>query len=143
MNPRYEKVNFCIRVQLIKGKDENYYREKLRQDITEFLAPWAIGEYSKLAFGQCVYRSDIIRLLETTDYVDFITDLKMTKENAIPVTENVRICPDTPRSILVAGDVAVQIDDRECEAWKPYEKCNGETIDTCGNKPEAVIDFCK
>ncbi|MEP7251938.1 MAG: hypothetical protein ABI683_06140, partial [Ginsengibacter sp.] len=53
MNPRYEKINFCLRVKLLPGKDESYYREKLKQDIQELLAPWAVGKYDKLTFGQC------------------------------------------------------------------------------------------
>ena len=143
MNPRYEKVNFCIRVQLVSGKDENYYREKLRQDITEFLAPWAVGHYDKLTFGQCVYRSDIIRLLENTDYVDYISDLKMGPAQEMPDVKHVRICPDTPRSILIAGDIDVCIEEPGCEKWNQYEKCPDEIITNCNIKPEPIVDYCK
>jgi hypothetical protein len=135
MNPRYEKVSFCIRVQLVKGKDENYYREKLRQDIREFLAPWAVGIYDKLTFGQCVYRSEIIRLLETRDYIDFITELKMDKEPGSFNKEHVKICPDTPRSILIAGDIDVCIENPTCESWSQDDKC--KTV------PESILNYCK
>ena len=141
MNPRYEKVNFCIRVQLVKGKDENYYSEKLRKDIAEFLAPWAVGVYDKLTFGQCVYRSDIVGFLEKTDYVDFITDLRMGKD--IPAKDPARICPDTPRSILIAGDIDVCIEGPGCETWKPYSPCEGEIIERCDIKPEIIMNYCK
>ncbi len=116
MNPRYEKINFCIRVQLVKGKDENYFKEKLKQDIRELLAPWAVGKYDKLTFGQCIYRSDIIRLLETSDYVDFISDFRMGKAKGIdsPDANKTKVCPDTPRSILIAGDIEVCIDKPDC-----------------------------
>ena len=80
MNPRYEKIDFCLKIRLLKGKDENYYKEQVKEDIRKFLAPWAVGDYYKLTFGQCVYRSDIIQFLETRDYMDFISELKMGKE---------------------------------------------------------------
>ncbi len=51
MNPRYEKMNICLKVKLVLGYDESYYKEKIIQDLRVFLAPWAIGEYSKLTFG--------------------------------------------------------------------------------------------
>ncbi|MBS1596993.1 MAG: hypothetical protein JST75_02125 [Bacteroidetes bacterium] len=146
MNPRYEKINFCLRVQLIKGKDENYFKEKLKQDIREFLAPWAVGLYDKLTFGQCIYRSDIIRLLETSDYVDFITDFRMAKENQSPSADAVKICPDTPRSILIAGDIEVCIEKPGCETWSTdYKKCGEQdsVVAPCDTKPALITDYCK
>lgn len=144
INPRYEKINFCIRVQLLKGKDQNYYREKLKQDIREFLAPWAIGVYDKLTFGQCVFRSDIIRLLETSDYVDFITDFRMGKEGDAPDVQHTKVCPHTPRSILIAGDIEVCIDEASCEHWGPYQQCEEEgPVAPCAAAPEKIIELCK
>lgn len=143
-NPIYEKVNFCIRVQLIKGKDENYYKEKLKEDLRHFLAPWAVGIFSKLSFGECVYRSEIIRFLETTRYVDFITDLRMGKDGELPGPNIHRVCPDTPRSILIAGDIEVCIEKPECIDWNDeFEGCEGKKIGECDNKSELFIDYCK
>ena len=145
MNPRYEKINFCLKIRLLKGKDENYYKEKVKEDIRIFLAPWAIGDYYKLTFGQCVYRSDIIQFLETRDYMDFISDLRMGKENMTPNDDLPGICPDTPRSILIAGDIEVCIDKPDCESWGEYYPCVGEKykIDKCDTKPEKISDYCK
>ncbi len=134
MNPRYEKVKFCIKVQLVIGKDEIYYKEKLAQDIREFMAPWAIGEFHRLYFGQCVNRSDVIQYLETRDYVDFIIELRMGHErDAAPSRDVYSICPHTPRSILIAGEVDVCI---------PEQKCITKN-DTCPNPPYKLIDYCK
>ncbi|HEV8084462.1 MAG TPA: hypothetical protein VGP55_14745 [Chitinophagaceae bacterium] len=142
MNPRYEKINFCLRVKLLEGKDENYYREKLKQDLKELLAPWAVGKYDKLTFGQCVYRSDIIRFLENTDYVDFINDFRMGKENQIPVDTSSKICPDTPRSIMIAGDIEIYIDQPDCEDWKICRDPNQNKIDCCTTPLIPVVDYC-
>lgn len=150
MNPRYEKINFCLKIKLHNGRDQNYYKEKLTQDLREFLAPWAIGEYDKLNFGQCVNRSDIIRFLEGRDYVDFIIELAMGHEydrkktgdpGVLPgdvgdpkvFPDLVEICPKTARSILIAGDIDVCIKQNECEDWGEGD---------CSNEKLKLIDYC-
>jgi hypothetical protein len=143
MNPRYEKVHFCIRVQLYPGKDENYYKEKLKQDLREFLAPWAVGKYDKLTFGECVYRSGIIQFLERNNYVDFVTDLRMWKETMPGNKEVSSICPDTARSILIAGDIEVCIEEIKCEKPGPYTGCQDVVIDKCNNPAIPVMEYCK
>ncbi len=141
MNPRYEKINFCLRIKLMPDKDENYYREKLKQDLKEFLAPWAIGEYDKLTFGQCIYRSDIIRFLETRDYVDFINDFRMGKKTEAPADISA-LCPDTPRSILIAGEIEVCIESSNCAEWQECYDGN-EKIDCCKTELIPVADYCE
>ena len=135
MNPRYEKVNICIRVKLLPDKDEGYYKEKLNLDIRTFLAPWAIGEFEKLSFGQPVYRSDIIKFLETRDYIDYIIELHMAHDELKVPTLSISgklevVQPITARSVLIAGSVDICIDDPGCESWC---KCRGE--DCCDHKP--------
>jgi hypothetical protein len=62
------------------------------------------GIYDKFSFGQCVYRSDIIRFLETRDYLDHILELRMKHEYdpGIPVDRQ-RVCPARPGRYLLAG----------------------------------------
>jgi hypothetical protein len=143
MNPRYEKINFCLKVNLLPGKDENYYKEQLKEDLKELLAPWAVGKYDKLTFGECVYRSDIIRFLENTDYVDFITDFAMSKATNSPDSSLSKICPDTPRSILIAGDIEVCINKPGCDDWKMcYENDGQVKTDCCTTEKIPVADYC-
>jgi len=147
MNPRYEKIDFCLKVKLIKGKDENYYKQKLKEDIREFLAPWSIGEYSKLSFGQCVNRSDMLRFVEGLDYVDYIIELKMRHESdktfSLVLQE---VCPHTPRSILLAGEIDVCIKQDECDQWgECYERINERMVEVkcCSEEPKQLHDFCR
>jgi hypothetical protein len=135
MNPRYEKVNCCIQVKLYPGKDKGYYKDKLAADLREYLAPWAVGVYDKLSFGQCIYRSDIVYFLETRDYVDYVQDLRLWHEGATTDTAVTNVCPITPRSILIAGDVEVNIPDDEDENW--------DREFTCGNQPTPVMQYCE
>ncbi len=135
MNPRYEKVNICIRVKLLPDKDEVYYKEQLSVDIRTFLAPWAIGDYEKLSFGQPVSQSDMVHFIESLDYIDYIIDLKMAHE-----MDNIRkknIKPVTARSILIGGTIDICIDHPGCESWcgcaDPAEK--GITSGCCDHPP--------
>lgn len=135
VNPRYEKIHICVQVRLIKGKDESFFREKLIIDILSFLEPWSIGQFDKLTFGQCVYKADIIQFIENLDYIDFISDIKMSRDGENITTDVSRLCPETPRSILTAGNIEVNIDEPDCVDW--------ETRDKCSNKPEIIINYCK
>jgi hypothetical protein len=148
MNPRYEKVHFCLKVKLVVGKDENYYKEKMKQDLREFLAPWSVGQYDKLSFGQCVGRSEVIQFLETRDYVDYISELLMRHEAANwPDKTNEEevvkpICPKTPRSILIAGDIDICIPDNDCAAWDKCYDAQGREVICCENKKIPIAEYC-
>ena len=137
MNPRYEKVNFCLKVKLYHGKDEVFYKEKLQQDLRNFLAPWAIGEYDKLTFGQSINRSDIVGFLETRDYIDYLLELKMAHEfsGTAPSDTDPEIVPHTPRSILIAGEIDVCIKQNECDDWDKENKCE--------HNAQSIVDYCK
>lgn len=146
MNPRYEKINFCLKVKLLPGKDEHYYKEKLKQDLRELLAPWAVGKYDKLTFGQCVNRSDVIRLLEFGGYVDYILELSMEHaEDALNTgpseesKEAIFVCPKTPRSILIAGEIDVCIPVQACEAWNTKDRCDNPVTPVADYCPEIII----
>lgn len=134
MNPRYEQVDFCITVKLYAGKDENYYKEKLRQDLREFMAPWAVGVYDKLTFGQCLSDSDVVQFLEKLDYMDYIIDLKIQHgSSTTPISDAVEteVCPLTPRSILIAGNIDITILQEDQESWgntKEYIPCANNTL---------------
>src|SRR5690606_38907009 len=103
------------------------------QDLREFLAPWAVGDYDKLTFGQCIYRSEIVKFMETLDYVDYLLELKMQHQEKNELSDPV--CPATPRSILIAGDIEVCIKQNDCEDWDVAQACKHERI--------LVMDYCK
>lgn len=135
-NPRYEKVDFCITVRFSLGVDPTFYKEQLMRDLREFMAPWAVGKYDKFSFGQCVYRADVLQLLEAMDYIDFIKDLRMSHEKYGPPDEQAEVCPLSPRSILIAGNIDLKIDNPDCDDWcseLPHR-------DEC--KPEVLVDYC-
>jgi len=141
MNPRYEAVTICITIKLVPGKDENYYREKLKEDIRGFMAPWSKGDQEALLFAQSLDRSDLVRFLESLDYVDYVIELKMAHEQSGIPSEVAEVCPLTPRSILVAGEIDVCIRQQDCEKWDEDYPCKNPPIpvkDYCP-KPEPII----
>lgn len=145
MNPRYEKIHLCLRVKLVAGKDEVYYKQKLQDDVRRFLAPWTVGtEYLfKLAFGACVNRSTIVGFIESLDYIDFIAEMKMRHESQDVYKKDSgdlsEICPVTPRSILIGGDIEVCIIEQCREEW---EKCTEPDRAGCCDTLEAVTELC-
>ena len=136
-NARYEPVEFCLQLVLVKGLDEEFFQQQVKKDLTQWLAPWLTGEMARFEFGQPLYRSDIIRFLEGLYYIDYLLDLEMTHEgDAMPPAPADVLEPWTPRSILVAGDITVNIPDPLPDPGKP-------PIPDCPNLPIPVADPCR
>ncbi len=50
-------------------------------------------------------------------------------------TDQLEVCPVTPRSILIAGDIDVCIQQQDCETWQPQGACS--------NQPMMINTICK
>ncbi|MCD2257712.1 baseplate J/gp47 family protein [Psychroserpens luteolus] len=111
MNPRFEYVDVTISVRLHRGKSDDFYKQKLKDDIHLFLAPWSLGDSEKLAFGQAVLFSDIVGFVEQLEYVDFISELDLV--GPCGQTGSI-IKPLTARSVLTGGTLCVDTDKEEC-----------------------------
>ena len=135
VNPRYEKINLCLSVILKRGYDKIFYKDQLKEDLREFLAPWAVGNFDKLRFGECINKSNVVQFLETREYVDYITKMEMQNDyyGSGPSENLAQICPHTPRSILLAGEIRVCIEEEDPDSFDAAD---------CNNiKP--VLDYCK
>jgi hypothetical protein len=128
MNPRYETINFCIEVRLLQGYDKNFYQQQLATDLSQFLAPWAVGQYGKLTFGQPVYRSDVVGFIEGLYYIDYIIRFQMLYEDetTLPLHPHLVIYGKTPRSILIGGDIEVDAHMPKCPKWGDKDPCKLE-----------------
>lgn len=111
MNPRYEPIDVRIEVRLYRGKSVNFYAKKLKEEISQFLAPWFLGDSEKLAFGQEVLFSDLVGFVEQRDYVDFILDIALKGKCG---QNGSVIRPLTARSILTGGKICVEINEEKC-----------------------------
>ena len=117
MNPRYEGVDVQVRVRFREGYDQVYYRDQLQTDLVGFLAPWSLGDAEKLRFGQPMYRSDLLKFVETLYYVDYVTHLEFWHEEDKDASTTLYtiIEPRTARSILAPGNILVcEPEEQQC-----------------------------
>jgi hypothetical protein len=109
-NPRYEPIDMCLKVSLRPNMNPIYYQTQLQEDIRGFMAPWLQGDTDSFQFGQPLYSSDLVRFIENLSYIDSVHQLEMCHQGNDMETRPDRIDPMTPRSILVAGKIVVNID---------------------------------
>lgn len=114
MNPRYEKVHVKVNMQLMHGRDKNYYQSQLQTDIRHFLAPWHLGNSDKLSFGQHLTYSDVLGFIEGLEYIDHVSDLQFFDWRCQP-SKSEYIAPLTARSILSPGEIEIEHAEKNCE----------------------------
>lgn len=112
INPDYEEVKIEIKAKFHKGLDNNTYKAKLNEDIIRYLSPWAFSDSRQITFAAVFYRSGLIHFIEKLEYVDFIRDVKIFKQNELMSTN---CMPSSPKSILVSAkehivDIAADCD---------------------------------
>ncbi|HXB94534.1 MAG TPA: hypothetical protein VNU70_05225, partial [Puia sp.] len=107
--PRYEPVTICATVQLEQGEDPDSRSAQLEQAIRDYLAPWLGEDMDQFQFAQPLYFADVANLIQSQEYVAYLTRLTMSHAGEQASTANPAgfIAPRTPRSILVAGTVFV------------------------------------
>ena len=98
VNPLYEEVRLCFKVQFKAGEDKEARRFDLDLAIKGFLAPWLFNEDHEIVFGRTLNRSRIIFFLENLSYVDAISDFLVIHCDQL-IDKN-EIVPTTSRSIL-------------------------------------------
>jgi hypothetical protein len=105
-NPQFEEVRVEMKVKFLTGMDETYYSNKLKDEITLFLTPWAGESAIDIEFGGKVVKSAIINFVEERPYVDFITDVKMyhdKQDGSGEMDGSDEILASRPWSILVSA----------------------------------------
>ncbi len=94
-----------------------------------------MGDAEKLRFGQPMYRSDLLKFVETLYYVDYVTHLEFWHEEdkAAATTKYTIIEPRTARSILAPGNILVC--EPEVHQCPDYDREKG-IPDCLTNQPE-------
>jgi hypothetical protein len=105
-NPLFEEVRMEFTVTLLPGyNDAAFYKTLLREEITEYLAPWAFGGNADIQFGGKIFKSALIDFVEELPYVDFLTDVKLYHKPGESASESgdlEEVLASTARSILVS-----------------------------------------
>ncbi|KAB8153492.1 hypothetical protein EZY14_009670 [Kordia sp. TARA_039_SRF] len=98
VSPVYEPVKIMLSARFYEGLDANFYAKKLKDDLAEYLAPWAFDKNQPISFGNALYGSEVIYYIENLDYVDYIKDFKMEHDG----DEKDEIIPTDQKSILTS-----------------------------------------
>ena len=105
--PQFEEVRLEFSLKLYDAyTDYTFYENLLKEEITQWLSPWAYNGSSKIDFGGKVHKSVLINFIEERYYVDFITDVFMFVKTDDTTNESgnlEEIAASTARSILVSA----------------------------------------
>lgn len=101
-NPRYQPVQLSFKVCMRDGFAFSYYKAQLNQAIVQTLSPWAFDVGRPLNFGGRVVRSALVDAIESLDYVDYITDVKLARIDH-PGEDQPELAPQEPDVILVSA----------------------------------------
>jgi len=111
--PQFEEVRLEFSLKLFdQYKDFTFYSDKLKEEITQFLSPWAFGNTSAIDFGGKIYKSVLINFIEERYYVDFITDVFLYVKVDDTTAESLdmdEISASTARSILVSAPASKHV----------------------------------
>lgn len=99
-NPVYREVTLEFAVQF-RRPDFNYHRKLLNEALLRFLSPWAFDSSREMTFGGTIYKSVLVDFVEELDYVEFVTDFRMTSGGAADLDQ---VRPESPDAILVSAE---------------------------------------
>lgn len=106
-HPQFEEVRVHAKLMLRAGLEFNFYAAQLREDLTQFLSPWAYAGTASVEFGSRIRKSALIDFIEERPYVDFITDVKLYHiVNGASSADLDEVVASTARSILVSVPTA-------------------------------------
>lgn len=110
-NAYYVPVRVRLAVRFRPGCDPGFYKIRLNDDLNRFLSPWAYQASSDVVIGGKLYANAIVDFLEKREYVDYVAELKLFKnEDGLgfkPVSSTdafgYRVQTDRPDGVLVAA----------------------------------------
>ncbi len=107
VNPAFRKVKVSADIKFYDHLDANFYQEQTKDDITQFISPWAFDINQQITFNTAVHISSMIYYLENLSYVDYVLRLQIAQEKVgeIDVFESVEQEARTsfPNQILVSA----------------------------------------
>jgi len=78
VHPTFEEVALDFKLRLMPGYDDfTFYAQRLKEEITAFLTPWAFSSQAEVHFGGRVSKSVLINFIEEQPFVDYISHVKL------------------------------------------------------------------
>jgi hypothetical protein len=105
-NPSYQKIMVEFKVKFYSGFEFNFYSEKLKAQLKQYLSPWAYSSGRDITFGGKIYKSVLLDFVEEVEYVDYVEDFYMysISESTGKSNDLSEVQPETPDTILVSND---------------------------------------
>ncbi len=111
MNPFYIQVLTRCTVKFNEGYDEQFYKEKLIDEIKRFLSPWAYDQESDIKIGGSLHASVMINFIAERPYIDYVANLKLFQSEDGKTFTDVRslnrgksiVIPSRPDMVMVSG----------------------------------------
>lgn len=75
-NPRFEEIQLAFSIKYLVDENE-FYTKQLKEELEQFMAPWAYDPESDIEFGGKISKSVLINFIEERSYVDFLSCVKM------------------------------------------------------------------
>jgi hypothetical protein len=103
-NPAYQKLRLEFSVKFKEGYEFNFYSEKLKEEIKQFLSPWAYSTGRDITFGGKIYKSVLLNFVEEVEYVDYLEDFYLYSISGSKGLSNDldEVQPESPDTILVS-----------------------------------------
>lgn len=73
-NPQFEPVLLRCKVRFFAGLDETFYRQRLQEEVIQYLSPWAFSPNGQISFGGQFHIAPLINFIEERTYVDYVED---------------------------------------------------------------------
>jgi hypothetical protein len=75
-NPRFEEIQLEFKIKYVTA-DNDFYTKQLKEDIEQYLSPWAFDPQTDIEFGGKISKSVLIDFIEERSYVDYLSCVKM------------------------------------------------------------------
>ena len=108
-NPAYQKLRLAFKVKFHEGYEFNFYSEKLKGQIKQYLSPWAYASGKDISFGGKIYKSVLLDFVEEIEYVDYIEDFYLYSISDLTGQSGDlnEVQPETPDTILVSDQTHI------------------------------------
>ncbi|MEI7830112.1 MAG: baseplate J/gp47 family protein [Prolixibacteraceae bacterium] len=108
-NPAYQKLRLAFKVKFHEGYEFNFYAEKLKDQIKEYLSPWAYASSKEISFGGKIYKSVLLDFVEEIEYVDYLEDFYLYSISELTGQSGDlnEVQPETPDTILVSDQTHI------------------------------------
>lgn len=122
-NPDYQEIKIEAEINFKSQVDVGFYIKKMQTDLQYFLSPWTFREGNDITLGSKLFKSSIIKFIESRPYVNFISTIRFYTNNT--EVQGQFITPDE-KTLIISGEVhtitAVGSGESKCQTNQGIEE---------------------